>query len=188
MAIVALFGAMQLAVSYVSLLAGLGLSMLLGPMAVFVLGIADQGVPALLLAALVVLVPRVGTAAWLLLTVFLLNTLLSGIVGVPSLLFIAVSIVAHEGLLAALGVTTSQRLSAPRQQAATATVVRVALAIGTSRALVVAAQWLLARVLYRLIYPDWYIASLALVTGLGCGALGAAFGTRLGYRLRRVAE
>ncbi|HEX4130767.1 MAG TPA: hypothetical protein VHZ24_12050 [Pirellulales bacterium] len=187
MATIALVAAMHFVVSYASVLAGMLLWTLLGPLAVFVTGIADQGIPCLLLAMLLVLIPRVGVAAWSLATVFVLNTLFGGFAGVPSLAYIGVSIVVHETLLAASGITTTSLLRVPRPRPKVATVLRVALVLGLCKAVNVFAQFTLAKLLFRFMFADWYLISASLVTGLGYGSVGAAIGLVLGYRLRRVA-
>lgn len=160
----------------------------LGPFYIFVAGIGNEGAAALMLAVVVTLVPRVGTASLSIATVFLLNSMFTGQFGFVELLFASVACMLNEGLLASLGVTTTKRLRRPAHRAPLLVIARVALAIGTAKGLTLYTQLCLVQVLYRLYYADWYMLAAALWVGLGYASLGAGVGTLLGYQLRRTAR
>jgi hypothetical protein len=156
------------------------------PVLIFVVGVTDEGLPSLLLAVLVVLLPRPGVAALSMLTVFALNGIVSGQFGLISVLFIAVSIALNESLLAALGVTVrSGDTYSPWKGGESRA--RVALAIGIANGAAMFVQYCLFEVLYQLAYDPWYVAAVTLVPGLLYGTIGAGLGAALGYRLRRTA-
>jgi hypothetical protein len=105
LATIGMISGLHFAVSYASRIAGYAINALIGPFYIFIAGVTDEGLPSLLLAVLVVLLPRPGVVALSMLTVFVLNGIVSGQFGLISVLFVAVSIALNEGLLAALGVT-----------------------------------------------------------------------------------
>jgi len=178
-------------VSYVSRLGSNLLTALLGPMAIFVSGIANEGLTCLLMAVVVVLFPVPGSVSLASLALFLLNSTAGGQLGIAELVFVTVSIVLRESLLALLGVTTtlSPQAMIPLSGAvARWTPLRVALAIGVANALTLYIQFCLVQVLYRLFYAEWYVLAASLITGLGFGLVGGWLGARLGMQLRRVAR
>ena len=73
-----MLASLHFAVSFASRLFDAVLMTLLGPFFIYIAGIGDEGIPSLLLATTVALVPRVGTATLSLLTVWLLNGLITG--------------------------------------------------------------------------------------------------------------
>ena len=160
----------------------------LGPFYVFLAGLGNEGVSALMLAVVVTLVPRVGAASLSMATVFLLYSMFTGQFGFVDMLFLSVGCVANETLLALSGVTTTQRFRQPAETLPLHAVVRLALALGSAKALTLYTQLCLYQVVYRLYYADWYILAVTLWVGLGYGTLGAACGAVLGSQLRRTAR
>lgn len=160
---------------------------LMGPTAVYIHGIGDEGIPCLLTALLVVLRPKPGTVTFSFVTMFLLMIVTSGTFGLTTLLFVSLSIVLHELALAGLGVTVGTRLRQPRPTAPLDVVLRVALAIGAANSAALYAQFTYARLFSRWFVDPWYMWSVAGVSGLLYGSLGAALGVIFGYRLRRIA-
>jgi hypothetical protein len=185
--VIALISGLHFLVSYTARIAGDILAGVSGPFYLFIAGIGSEGLTTALMAALIVLLPRVGTFAASSLTVFLLNAMFSGQLGLADLLFITVSIVLGETLLALFGVTTTSAVSRPAERPRVGIVLRVALALGLANGATLTAQYCLIQVLYRLFFATWYIGAVALITGLLYGAIGAAYGVRLGYQLRRTA-
>jgi hypothetical protein len=101
---------------------------------------------------------------------------------------LTVSIVLHEVLAAALGLTIGNaeqpRISrASRYWFAT----RVGLAIGLAHGLSLYAQYELFEVLLRLYFDTWYKIAVSVITGFVFGGIGAAMGALVGLRLRRAA-
>jgi hypothetical protein len=186
LATIGLVAGLHFVVSYASRIAGFFLGGLLGPFQIFVAGVGNELAASLLLATAVTLVPRVGTLTLSSVTVFLLNALFTGQFGVVDVLFVSVSAALGEAALALAGVTTTRRLRQPVGHAPLSSVLSVAVALGTANAATLFAQFCLFQVLYRLYFAAWYVAAVALVTGLLYGSAGAAWGTVLGYRLRRT--
>ena len=153
----------------------------------FVDGIGSKGLSCLFLGMLVALLPRPGVLALSLATLFLLNVITSGQVGLVALVFVAVTIALHEVLAAGLGVTTGPRRRPTTNAADWSFAIRAGLAIGLANALALHAQYALFELLLRLYFDEWYKLAVSLVTGLLFGGVGALCGARLGLRLRRTA-
>ncbi|MBX9790798.1 MAG: hypothetical protein K2Y37_17915 [Pirellulales bacterium] len=185
---IALIAGLYFAVSYASRLAGDALAAITGPFYVFIAGVGNEGLTSLLWATLVVLLPRVGTIFLASLVVFLLQAVFTGQFGIVDLLFVSVSIALAEAALAIAGVTTASGFANPRTAPTGSQVLRVAGALGCANAATLFAQYCLIEVLHRLYFATWYVASVSLVTGFVYGAVGAAIGTRFGFRLRRTAR
>ncbi|MGD9646693.1 MAG: hypothetical protein AB7U73_13350 [Pirellulales bacterium] len=185
---IALVAGLYFAASYTSRLAGDALAAVTGPFYVFFAGIGNEGLTSLLWATLIVLLPRVGTILLASLVVFLLQAVFTGQFGIVDLLFVSVSIALAEVALAVAGVTTSSRFATPRVAATQGQVLRVAAALGCANAATLFSQYCLIEVLHRLYFATWYVVSVSLLTGLVYGAVGAAIGTRFGFRLRRTAR
>jgi hypothetical protein len=184
---IAVLAAIHFAVSFAARLFGYVLYGLLGPMAVYFGGLGDEGIPSLLLAVAIVLVPRFGTASLSIATVWLLNVLVTGTLSFVSLLMVSTSLVMYEIVLGVAGVTLESRLVAPMSRPRPGLVLRTALALGTANALALYIQFFVSMTFYKLAFEPWYYHSVALVTGLGYGAVGAAIGTIWGYQLRKAA-
>jgi hypothetical protein len=183
---IALVTSLQFVVSYSSRIAGLAISIVAGPYAIYALGPTDYGVQGLLLAVLLVLVPRPGTAALQLATLWGLNVIFTGSFNLPALIYIVVSIATHETLLAIFGITTTQEIARPRMSASWLLAFWLGATIGLCKGLMLGTQFLLARWLYKFDFPDSFISEAATVA-LVFATVGAIFGTRLGYRMRRIA-
>ena len=184
---IALLAALHFAVSFAARLFGYVLYALLGPMAVYFGGLGDEAIPSLLLAVAIVLVPRFGTAALSIATVWLLNVLVTGTLSFVSLVMVSTSLVAYEVVLGVAGVTLESRLVEPTSRPRPGLVIRTALALGTANAVALYVQFYVSMRFYRFAFEPWYYHSVALVTGLGYGAVGAAIGTLWGFRLRKAA-
>lgn len=177
---IAVLAALHFAVSFAARMAGGVLYVFLGPWSTFVDGIGGEGIPCLLLAVTITLVPRVGTASYAILTVWLLNAIVSGTFSITSMVQVSVSVVLHEFILAASGITLGGR----RRKGEIA---RTALAIGLANAAVSYTQFFIAIELYHLQFPMLFVHQVSLITGFGYGAIGAAVGAAWGRRLRRTA-
>ncbi len=186
---IALLSGAHFIVAYASRLAGYVLAGVAGPFAVFLAGIGNEGLTSLLVAALVVLVPRVGVIALSSLTVFSLQAVFTGQLGFVDLSMVTVSIVVQELFAWLLGVTRGSAINNwRRNHSSLAIVARVGLAIGLGNAMTLYAQFCLVQTLYRLYFAPWYIAAVAVVTGLIYGGIGALGGAALGLQLRRTAR
>jgi hypothetical protein len=141
-----------------------------------------------LLAVLLTLYPRPGTLMLSHLASFVLNCVFGGFFGLITVLFVTLSIVLGEGMLALARVTTGPSLIEPRVTPSASIVARLALGVGLANALPFPAQYGFSMALYRMPYETWYIVAVTLVPGMLYGAIGAAVGTHLGYKLRRTAR
>ena len=186
LAIIATISSLHFVISYAARVGGDVLASVTGPFNLFIAGLANEGLTCLMLALLIVLLPRPGTATVSGVTVFLLNAMFTGQFGLDDLLFVTISVLLTEAALALTGVTTR---GLPFGQRPTLGVLgRIAGAIGLANALTWYAQFCLLQVLLRLYYADWYIVAVCVLPGAIYGGLGAALGTSLGYRLRRTAR
>ncbi|MBX3413113.1 MAG: phage holin family protein [Pirellulales bacterium] len=190
LAVIGMLAALHFAVSFGSRIAGDVIAAVAGPFAIFLAGVGNEGLTCLVLAALVVLVPRPGTVTVSSLTVFLLNAMFSGQFGLLDVVFVTVSIVCNETLLALAGVTT--RSTFAHDEATTfsrwSTRWRTAGAIGLANGLVLFAQFCLMQLLVRLFFATWYVTAVALIVGVLYGTIGALAGAALGQRLRSTAR
>ncbi|HVU88564.1 MAG TPA: hypothetical protein VHD36_14685 [Pirellulales bacterium] len=188
LATIASIAALQFTVSYAARVLGSVAGAILGPMYVFVDGVGSKGLSCLFLGVLVALLPRPGALALALSTLFSLNVLASGQVGLTALLFLTVSIVLHEGLAAALGLTVGKAEDPRTSRAARLWFsARVGLAIGAANGLSLYTQYALFEVLLRLYFDAWYKIAVSLITGFIFGGIGASIGALVGLRLRRAA-
>jgi hypothetical protein len=187
LATIASIAALQFAVSYAAQIAGYVAGAFLGPFYVFIDGLGSKGLSCLFIGVLVTLLPRPGALALALLTVFTLNAITSGQIGILAVVFIAISVALHEGLAAVLGVTTGRGPRSAVDAADWSFVIRVGIAIGLANALAMYAQYALYELLLRLYFDKWYKLSVAVVTGLVFGGVGAGCGALIGLRLRRTA-
>ncbi len=189
LATIASIAGMQFLVAYASRVIGSVAGAILGPLYVFIDGIGSKGLSCLFLGVLVALLPQPGALSLALLTLFALNVLASGQIGLVAFVFLAVTIVLHEGLAAALGLTIGRSARRDIQVQATrwSFAMRTGLAIGLANALSLYSQYALYEVLLRLHFDTWYKLSVSIVTGLIFGGIGAGCGALLGCRLRRTA-
>jgi hypothetical protein len=185
---IAMIAAIHFVVSFVARMAGTAIfGLLAGPFAVYLDGIGGEGIPCLLMAVIVTLIPRVGTATLTIATVWLLNGIVSGSFSVSGILLVGVSIVAHELILLLFGMTKMRREPTTLANANGWLVVRTALAVGIANALALYIQFAVTMRLYDLKFAPWYVDSVALWNGFVYGAIGAAIGTRWGFQLRKTA-
>jgi hypothetical protein len=187
LAMLGMIAGLRFAVAFGSVVVGLVFNAILGDLySAFLRGIGDEMFPSLLLAVAIVLRPKFGTATFLLLAHFLLNVIYSGTFGLIAIAYASISIALNEMFLATLGITVGGSLREPRMKPTPNAVVRLSLAIGAAKGITYYIQFVLYQFLFRLFFPEWQVLVLCLVTGAGYAFIGAAFGTSIGYRLRRV--
>lgn len=182
---IGLLSAVQFVVSYASRIGSDLLAGALGPFNVLVTGVGHEGLTSLVAAALVTLLPYPGAYMLSAVSLFALNGIFSGQLGLVDVLFVSVGIGLTELLLAVTGVTTGGAL-APAESPRPGVLWRLALAIGVANALTLAVQFSLFQVLHRLYFAPWFVGLVSLWTGLLYGGVGAAVGGQWGFRLRRV--
>lgn len=185
LSVIAMMAALNFAVSFASRLVDGLLMTVLGPFFVYVAGIGDEGLPCLLVAAAVTLVPKVGTAGLSLAVVWLLYGLVTGTFSIVNLQTIAASIVLHEAALVLCGVTI--RRPAPAVRPSWFVVWRTAAAIGAANGLALFVNYVVFMRQLGRNFDAWFVVSAAVLVGAAYGAVGAAIGTVWGYQLRRTA-
>lgn len=183
---IAMVAALHFVVSFAARLSGTILYAFLGPFYVFLNGIGDEAIPCLLVAVIVTLIPRVGTAALTIVTVFLLNGIVSGSFSVAAATYVLVSVACHESVLLLFGVTRLERTEATAAFASTSLLLRTAVAVGLANGVALYGQFLISMKFYDFHFDMWYLHAVALIAGVGYGAIGAAIGTRWGFQLRKT--
>jgi hypothetical protein len=182
---IAMLAALNFAASFASRLVDGLLMTVLGPFFVYVAGIGDEGLPCLLVAVAVTLVPKVGTAGLSLSVVWLLYGLVTGTFSIINLETIAASIVLHETALVLCGVTILR--PAPTVRPSWFVVVRTALAVGAANGAALFMNYVVFMHQLGREFDSWYVFSASVLVGFVYGAIGAAIGTVWGYQLRRTA-
>jgi hypothetical protein len=182
---IAMLAALNFAVSFASRLVDGLLMTVLGPFFIYVAGIGDEGLPCLLIAVAVTLVPKIGTAGLSLAVVWLLYGIVTGTFSVVNLETIAASILLHEAGLVLCGVTIFH--PAPAARPSWLIVLRTSLAIGAANGLAMFMSYVVFMHQMGREFDSWYVLSAAVLVGAAYGAIGAAIGTVWGYQLRRTA-
>lgn len=185
---VGLFVAMQFVISFLTSMANNALFSLTLAVPVFTIlaGIGNTLVPCTLYGGLFVLEPRRGIGALTLLSLLLLQAVLTGSFHVISAGFTLISCVAIELCLAALLLTKNGGPRIIPPSITVSLVVRMAIAIGTWKGLATYLQFCVSKVATHLPFDDWYVI-LNTVAAVLFGGLGGGLGVLLGYRLRRAA-
>jgi hypothetical protein len=181
---IALFGTLNFVTGTAAWLLGMATGTLLGPFAPLVTGVLDDTFRTVLLATLVTLIPRPGTAALSLLVGYLLRGLALGSFHPVDLLSLGSTILFLETALFFFGLTRGS--GAWREQPRFWRWIRLSCGFGLPAALTMLVSLAVAVVFYRLFYSDLYVA---LMVGLpGFAYVVAACGMAVGFAesLRRV--
>ena len=158
-----------------------------GPFAFLVQGIFFEVLRVLVLVALLVLVPRVGTVTLTYLVRYLIGGLVFGGFTPVDLFYLGASVVLMEVLLWVLGIT-SRRGTLVRREFKARSFLHVALVMGGINAATQYVIYCLNISFYRLYFADWFIWLSVIVSGFLYAALGTLPGLQLGRRLRRISE
>lgn len=181
---IALIGSLLFMTQVAGEIGGAALSAILGPFSGLITGLIDDALRFSLLAVLVTLLPRPGTAALATVTGALLAGLAMGRLG-PLEAFTVCSRVAWiEGALWVVGIT---RNPSWRDGPAFARWLRLSLGFGAASVLSLATMLVLAVVLYRLFYADWYVALMLTGPGFLYVAVAMLFAAPFAHSLRKVA-
>jgi hypothetical protein len=180
---IALFAAMGFLVSVAGRLIGVGVAAALGPFSVMLTGLIDDVLRYALLATLLTLLPRPGTAALAALTQWLLSGIALGSFGPSDLLFVTGRVLWLEGGLWLTGITRSR---AWLEEHPVRRWLRLALALGGASAAANATGLILHVTLYRLFLADWYVAMVILGPGFLYVVLAVAVAVPLSDSLRRI--
>lgn len=182
---IALFGTALSVIGFAADLLGTVAAAVLGPFHVLVLGLLQDLLRYSLVATLLLLAPRPGTAALAMITGFGLHALALGGVSPTGLLFLGTGVALQESLLWIAGVTRG-RWAEPGANFL-AQWIPLAAALTAASGATAFASLALHSVLYRLFFAPWYVALVVLVPSGLYVAFAAAVGLRLGRGLREVA-
>jgi len=180
---IALFGSLTFVVAAAARLLGYGIASVLGPFSPLVTGLIDDAFRTCLLAALVVLVPRVGVVAFASLVGYLMRGLALGSFHPADLLYFGSVVCFLEGCLWLSGLTRHQRWL---DEGRVARWLRMSLGFGVANALSVAAGLVVTVVLYRLFLADWYVAMMLILPGFLYVVAGCWLAVRFAESLRKV--
>jgi hypothetical protein len=164
-------------------------SALLGPFAFIVTGVFAEIVYFLLLTALVVLIPRVGTVTLSTVVRYLLRSVMMGGMSPVDILYVGAAVLLKELTFFASGLTRNNGSVMLRYPQAKRRITFVAgVLAGAGEGLSLFISICLMACLYRLYFAYWYIWSLILVSGFLYTFIGVAFGLRLGNNLRKITD
>jgi hypothetical protein len=180
---VSLFGSALFIVSAASDLLSMSLGLLLGPFSALVTSLVSDVGRTVLLATLLTLLPRPGTLTLSILVGALLRAFTSGAVSPADLVFLGVSVAAHEGFAWAGGLT---RGGAWRDAPDGARFLRLAVAFGGAAVATTLSGLWISVVLYRLFYAPWFMGLLVLVPGLLYAVIACRIATGFAASLRAV--
>jgi hypothetical protein len=180
---IALFGSLQLVVGLAAQVAATVTTALVGPFSPLLTGLIDDAMRAALLATLISLLPRPGTASLSLVIGFLLRVLALGAVTPLDPIYVGASVAWLEGFLWLSGLTRS---GAWREEGPLARWIRLSVALAGSSVLG-AATALAAHVwFYRLFYADWYVLSVLALPSCLYVVVACWLAVRFSDALRRV--
>ena len=134
----------------------------------------------MLIASLVVLIPKPGVVSLFTMVRFLLGGFITGSFTPISFITLSVSAVILEVMMYTAGITGKNPDPENR--------LRVGIVCGIADMISGYVSFNVWMVLYRLFYSNWYIIANILIDGFLYTFIGAWFGISLGNRLKKVAE
>ncbi|HWR05580.1 hypothetical protein [Sporomusa sp.] len=184
---VALFGAAAFAVVTVpSTLLNDFFHILMGPFGFIVTGLFHSILLYMMIVALVILIPRPGVIALMLIVRLMLGMLAFGQISPIILLSYGINGLLLETLMYGSGMYRYLQSANAAAGLNWRQIACLALICGVSDSLASYVSLQGLSVLYRMYYADWYVYLLLLVNGFLYTAIGAVCGVRLGSRLCRV--
>lgn len=188
---IALFGSASFAVVNVpAALLNDVLHVVLGPFAFLATGMFNGVIYYMLLAALVLLIPRPGAILLMITVRLILSMLIFGHATPVSFLIQGSQAFILEAAFYLAGFTKPQSADLADGQAVPETgrwqLLLMALTAGVADSLSSFINIHVISLLYRLFYADWYIALTVIVNGFCYPALGAGCGVLLGNKLKKV--
>lgn len=180
---ISLFGSLTFIVGAVGRLLTMGLATVLGPFAALLTGLVDDCLRYALLATLLCLHPRPGTASLAVLVGWLLSGFALGTFGPTDLLFVGGRVFWLESLLWLVGLTRGEGwLDESRARRW----LRLSAGLGGASLLASATGLVLHVTLYRLFLADWYVALILALPGFAYVALACALAVPFAESLRRI--
>ncbi len=189
---ITLFGAASFAVVNVpSTLLSDMVHVVLGPLAFLVTGMFHGILLYMLIAALVVLVPRPGAVALLLAVRFLLGVVAFGQASPVAMLFCGTQAVLLEAFFYLAGITVSRERGfggdgPPILKTGWRGGLLLAMACAAADGICTYLNLNALAFLYRFFYADWYIAAVVAVNGVVYSGVGGYCGALLGDKLKAV--
>jgi hypothetical protein len=180
---ISLFGSLSFVVGTAAWLVGMASGTLLGPFAPLVTGLLDDTFRTVLMAALLVLLPRPGVASLALLVGYLLRGLSFGAFHPLDLLSLGSTLFFLESSLWLVGITRSPGW---RDAPPFARWLRLAAGLGPPALLTMLVSLSSAVVFYRLYYADFYVLLMLALPGFLYVVLAAALGLPFAQGLRDV--
>ncbi|MFT5582720.1 MAG: hypothetical protein ACI9VR_000296 [Cognaticolwellia sp.] len=180
---IALFGSLSFTVGAAGRLLTTGVATVLGPFAVFLTALVDDCLRYSLLATLLTLLPKPGTAALYLLTGWLLSGVVLGAFTPTDLLFVGGRVLWLEGALYLFGITRSRSWL---DAGPAARWLRLGLALALASVASSATGMVLHVVLYRLFLAPWYVAGVLIGPGFLYVLLACAAALPFADSLRKI--
>lgn len=151
-----------------------------GPFSFLFTGLFYEILLYMLIASLVVLIPKPGVVSLFMIVRFLLGGFITGSFTPITFITLSVSAVLLEVMMYATGITGRNPVPDNR--------FKMGVVCGIADMASGYASFSIWMVLYRLFYSDWYIIANILIDGFLYTFIGAWFGISLGNRLKKVAE
>ncbi|MDY9927729.1 hypothetical protein [Methanosarcina sp.] len=151
-----------------------------GPFSFLFTGLFYEILLYMLVASLVVLIPKPGVVSLFMMVRFLLGGFITGSFTPITFITLSLSAVVLEVMMYAAGITGKNPDPENR--------FRMGVVCGIADMVSGYASFSVWMVLYRLFYSDWYIMANILIDGFLYTFIGAWFGISLGNRLKKVAE
>ena len=184
---VALFGAAAFAVVTVpSTLLNDFFHILMGPFGFIVTGLFNSIMLYMMIIALVILIPRPGVIALMIIVRLLLGMLAFGQISPILLLSYGINALLLETFMYGSGLYRYLQSADAAAGLSWYKIACLALICGVADSIATYVSLQGLSVLYRMYYADWYIYMLLLINGFLYTAIGAVCGVRLGSRLCRV--
>ena len=151
-----------------------------GPFSFLFTGLFNEVLLYMLIASLVVLIPKPGVISLFMMVRFLLGGFITGSFTPITFITLSVNAIMLELMLYAGGITGKNPVPDNR--------FRMGILCGFADMVSGYVSFSVWMVLYRLFYSDWYIAANILIDGFLYTFIGTWFGISLGNRLKKVAE
>ncbi|WP_235284353.1 hypothetical protein [Methanosarcina mazei] len=151
-----------------------------GPFSFLFTGLFHEVLLYMLIASLVVLIPKPGVISLFMVVRFLLGGFITGSFTPITFITLSLSAVILESMMYVTGITG--KTPDPENR------VRMGVVCGIADMVSGYASFSVWMVLYRLFYSNWYIMANILIDGFLYTFIGAWFGISLGNRLKKVAE
>jgi hypothetical protein len=182
---IAVFASLGFLVSGASAVVAAAVGAVLGPFSIFVTNLLDDVLRYALLATLVTLLPRPGVAALSVLITWLMRGIALGAFSPLDLVFVGSTIFWLESSLWVVGVTrAADWVDGP----AVVRWLRLGAGFGVASVMASMTGLVVAMVMYRLFYADWYVALVLAGPGFLYVWIACALGTGFASSLRRVED